>query len=199
MCRLAPPPFVCAVAWSAYEGEVRQMLHLLKFEGVRSVAGPLAKFLAGAIAQIEPGAPREMTVIAVPMHSGRLRQRGYNHSRLLAEGAVRILRKQYPTWRLTEGHDLLSRQRATEILFPLTPASRRKMLQGAFRCAGKEGIKGKAVLLIDDIMTTGTTARECSKTLLRAGAKSVHVATLARAQRETIARWNANELKQHVN
>jgi predicted amidophosphoribosyltransferase len=87
---------------------------------------------------------------------------------------------------------LLERHRATDILFPLTADGRRRMLRGAFACADAESVKGKAILLIDDIMTTGTTGRECSKTLLKAGAKSVHIATLARAQKESTAQWKMN-------
>jgi ComF family protein len=166
------------------------MLHLLKFERVRSMAAPLGKFLAAAIAEIESGAPREMMVVAVPLHPSRTRRRGYNQSILLAESALRILRKQYPEWRLTAAHEMLRRNRVTEILFPLTAAARRKMLTGAFSCTKPAAIAGKAVLLIDDIMTTGTTARECSKTLLEAGAASVHVATLARAQKQNVASWS---------
>jgi ComF family protein len=174
------------------------MLHLLKFEGVRSVAAPLGEKLAGAVAMIEADARQdshlsEMLVIAVPLHASRTKQRGYNQSILMADVALRMLRNQFPEWKLTAAHGLLVRHRATEILFPLTSAARREMLRGAFRCTEPAAIAGKAVLLVDDIMTTGTTARECTKTLLEAGAKSVHVATLARAQKVTTAKWDEAE------
>lgn len=197
-CRVMPPPYVCAVSWASYEGNVRSTLHLLKFEGLRSVAAPLGKMLASAIAELHSGAPRQMTVIAVPLHPTRVRQRGYNQSILLADHALRQLHNRFPDWQLTAAHQLLTRRRATEILFPLTPESRRKMLDGAFRCSDPAAIAGKNILLIDDIMTTGATVCECTKTLLAAGAASVYVATLARAQRESSIRWNGKISQQET-
>jgi ComF family protein len=192
-CEVERPAFTCAVAWSAYDNEVRGALHLLKFEGVKPVAIPLGRKLAQAIVQLESSSPREMLVIAVPMHAKRIRERGYNHSILLADYALKDLERSQPAWQLTPAHPLLQRRRATQLLFPLTPDKRREMLDGAFTCPDKSALTGKHVLLIDDIMTTGATARECAKTLLEAGASSVRVATLARAQRNHTTFWDESD------
>ena len=85
---------------------------------------------------------------------------------------------------------MLERKRDTESQFGLTPKGRRRNLQGAFAVRDGAAVVGREVLLIDDIYTTGATARECARMLRRAGATKVWVATLARAQREMVETWN---------
>ena len=85
----------------------------------------------------------------------------------------------------------MGRQRATETQAGLNPHERRRNFRGAFFVRQPEKVTGRAMLLLDDIYTTGATARECTRTLLGAGAISVHVATLARSQREGVAFWDA--------
>ncbi len=190
MCRLAPPPFVRAVAYGVYQDEMRSMLHLLKYEGVRAVAKPLGRMLAAAIVSLRAEAPPELLVLAVPLFPAKERQRGYNQTVLLAEEALRLLRRKQPEWGLRPAHGLLLRRRSTETQFQLSPAARRTNLRGAFFVPRPEQLHGKAVLLLDDIYTTGATARECTRTLLRAGATSVRVATLSRAQRQIATVWD---------
>ncbi|MEO8870825.1 MAG: phosphoribosyltransferase family protein, partial [Granulicella sp.] len=81
----------------------------------------------------------------------------------------------------------------TESQFALTPHARRTNLRGAFAVPNRASLAGRTVLLVDDIYTTGATARECARVLRRAGAKRIFVATLARAQTETVERWDANK------
>ena len=135
--------------------------------------------------------PPSLIVIAVPLHAIKQRERGFNQTALLAEATVRSLRKQRPDLELHLDLDVMGRQRATENQSGLTPHQRRRNLRGAFFVRQPERIAGRAILLLDDIYTTGATARECTRTLLRAGAASVHVATLARSQREGVAFWDA--------
>lgn len=190
MCRLASPPFVRAVAYGVYHEEMRSMLHLLKYEGVRNLARPLGRMLASAIAALEAEAPLDLLVIAVPLFPARERQRGYNQTVLLADEALSLLQRKQPERRLQAAHSMLVRQRSTESQFNLSPSARRTNLRGAFSVPKPELIAGRDVLLVDDIYTTGATARECSRTLLRAGAKSVWIATLSRAQVETHTVWD---------
>lgn len=191
LCRLAPPPFARAVAHAVYQDELREMLHLLKYDRVRAVAVPLGRMLAERMAQMESDSPRAMTVVAVPLFPARQRERGFNQTILMCDVALRILRRNAPDWNLRPGHSLLERIRATESQFRLTPAARHANLSGAFAAPEPARVQGKHVLLVDDIFTTGATARECAATLLRAGALSVNVATLARAQTDVAAMWDA--------
>jgi ComF family protein len=188
MCRLAPPDFTRAVAYASYEDELREMLHLLKYEGVTRLAfGQLGEWLAEAVQMLAADAAQELTVIAVPLFPARERRRGFNQSVLLADAAIVRLKKLRPEWKLTANHAVMGRARDTEAQFGLDPRGRRKNLRGAFRIVDAEAVRGREVLLVDDIMTTGATARECARVLIRAGAAKVWVATLARAQAESVS------------
>jgi ComF family protein len=172
-----------------YEGSMRSAIHALKYDRIAPVARELGRRLADAIAQIapstDPSTPRELLVAPVPLHQGRMKQRGFNQARTLAAEALRILRRSHPEWRLELSSRSLVRQRSTESQAGLTPRQRRLNLRGAFFVSNAEEVSGRHILLVDDIYTTGATARACSKTLMDAGAASVRVATLARAQRRT--------------
>ncbi len=139
--------------------------------------------LAQAIARLAPQAPSELLVIPVPLHRSRYKDRGFNQARLLASVAIAALRKSHPTWRFTLAPSTLMRQRATGSQAGLTPRQRRLNVRGAFRVSDNAAIAGKHVLIVDDILTTGATARAAARALMDAGAESVWVATLARARR----------------
>ncbi len=187
MCRLAPPEFARAVAYAEYDAEMREMLHLLKFDGVREVASHvLGEWLAKAVLKLEGETARDLIVIPVPLFAARERSRGFNQSKLLAEAALKWLHKLRRGWKLQLDTKSLARVKDTRALFTMQPHDRRRNLRGAFRVVNADAIKGREVLLIDDIMTTGATARECARVLLRGGAAKVWVATVAKAQPESV-------------
>ena len=185
-CRLVPPPFTRAVAFGSYSDELRALIHLLKFDGVRAASGLLGSRLGETILQLEGLAASELLVIAVPLFRARERERGYNQSVLLADAALRWLRGERPEWQLRRAHGLLRRVKRTESQYVLSPKGRRRNLRGAFEVAGN--VREREILLIDDILTSGATARECARVLLAAGAAKVWVATVARAQKRFIER-----------
>jgi len=201
MCRLTPPEFERAVAFAIYDEEVREMLHLLKFQGMRRIADAvLGDGMASAILQLEMEAANELLVVPVPLFAARERSRGFNQAHVLAEVAIARLRRLKPAWKLDLRSDVLSRVRDTNALFAMDPSARRKSLRGAFRVGNAEVVRGREVLLVDDIMTTGATARECSRVLMRAGAAKVWVVTMARAQAEIgvarsseVAMWDTGQ------
>jgi len=183
VCRVAPPAFVRAVSYGVYDGSMRAAIHAFKYDRIAPLARELGARLALAIAQMELDAPCEMLVVPVPLHRGRMAERGFNQARTLAAEALRRLRISHPAWRFELSASSLVRQRSTESQSGLTPRQRRQNLRGAFFVSDSEALRGRHVLLVDDIFTTGATARACSKILIEAGAASVRVATLARAQR----------------
>ena len=169
-CRMAPPEFERAVAFAVYEDGLREMVQLLKFERMPALAGPLGGMLARAIEMLEGEAAKELVVVAVPLFSAKERRRGYNQAVLIADAALRELKKSRPEWRLRTAHAAMQRVKDTESQFGLTPRQRRLNLRNAFEVVNPAAVAGREVLLVDDIYTTGATARACSQALLRAGA-----------------------------
>jgi len=180
---MAPPPFERAVAYGPYQDRMKAAIHALKYSRLHSAARPLGRMLAEAIAQLAGVAPTEMLVVPVPLHRSKFADRGFNQARSLAAAALAVLRKTHPQWRLTLASSTLMRLRATESQAGLNPRQRRMNVNGAFSVSDPAAVTLKHILLIDDILTTGATARAAAQALLKAGAESVWVATLARARR----------------
>jgi len=180
---MAPPPFIRAVSYGVYQSRMREAIHALKYDRLHPASAGLGRMLSQAIAQLAGEAPAEMLVIPVPLHPSKYAQRGFNQSRALAGEALKFLRRSHPEWRLTLASSTLLRQRATDTQAGLTPRQRRLNVRGAFLVSDPALVTAKHILLVDDILTTGATARAAAQALVEAGASSVWVATLARAQR----------------
>ena len=177
-CRAHAPEFVKAAAYGSYQGGLRELIHLLKYDRVRPAASVLGRMLAEAIADLEPGfAAQPPLVIPVPLFAAKLRQRGFNQSELIARAALKLrpAGREFP---LNPG--LLARHRDTDSQTGLTRHQRQENMRGAFRVLNPALVKDRDVLLVDDVFTTGTTISECARTLRRAGAARVWAATVAR-------------------
>lgn len=176
VCHRIDRPFERVVAYGSYEGALRELIHLLKFDGVRPAAKVLGRMLAESIAGLEPECGQKtVLVIPVPLFKAKRRQREFNQSEVIARAALRLLGAHF---RLAP--DILQRTRDTHSQIGLTSHQRRENLRGAFAVERAQEVIGREVLLVDDVYTTGTTATECSRVLRKAGASRVWVATVAR-------------------
>jgi len=168
----------------------------MKYDGLTPVARRLGSLLAQQILAI-PDLPGNLLVVPVPLYRSKRRQRGFNQADLLARATVHALRRQSPGLRVKLVPGALRRHRATESQAGLSPHQRRANMRGAFLVPSPERIAGRDILLIDDIYTTGATARACSLALKRAGAASVRVATVARAQKyEATIRFSGSQVEE---
>lgn len=152
-----------------FEGLAREAIHRFKYQHLKALALPLAGLLAEYL-KSHP-IPAEI-VVPVPLHPRRLRERGYNQTELLARGLAKLLELPALHGCLVRRHHSLPQARTT------SASQRRANVIGAFHSG--EGVSGKAVLLIDDVCTTGATLGACAQALKAAGAASVWGLTLAR-------------------
>jgi ComF family protein len=170
-------PFERAVAYGSYEGALRELIHLLKYNGVRPAANVLGRMLAEAVAGLESSFGQStVLVVPVPLFKGKQRLRGFNQVEMIAQAVL----KMRPAPRHLQLAEVLVRTRETHSQIGLTSHQRRENLRGAFKVARAQEVTGREVLLVDDVYTTGTTATECARVLRRAGASKVWVATVAR-------------------
>ena len=196
LCRRIEPAFSRAVAYGSYESGLRELIHLLKYGGVRPAASVLGRMLGEAITTLEPLFPAEgVVVVPVPLHRTKFRQRGFNQAELIARAALKLSPSRE---RLHLCTGAFERKRETPSQIGLTSHQRRENLRGAFAVTQTEAVKGREVLVVDDVYTTGATVSECAKVLRRAGATKVWVATVARtlkvsAQHVEIKTGNDND------
>jgi ComF family protein len=182
LCQRIDPPFERAVAYGSYAGRLRDLIHVLKFEQVRPAAAVLGRVLAETIANLEKAMPvGTIVVVPVPLHASKQAQRGFNQAEMIARSALKQLSRPNPILkRFDLSTGVLLRRRDTGSQIGLTSHQRRENLRGAFAVSDPTRIASRDILLIDDVYTTGTTASECARVLLRAGAARVWVATVAR-------------------
>jgi ComF family protein len=177
-CQESRPHFVKAVAYGAYDSALRELIHLLKYEQIEPAARVLGRMLAMAIHKLGPIAD-SILVVPVPLYRSKRRQRGFNQAELIARAALKR-----EAFRCQLRADVLDRTRPTVSQIGLTRAQRIENIRGAFRVPHLNRVAGRTVLLVDDVLTTGTTASECARVLRRAGAEKVWVATVARTLKE---------------
>jgi ComF family protein len=172
-----PPAYHRARAAARYSDVVRDLIHLLKYGDRMDLVRSLGRWMARAGGELLADAD---ALVPVPLHWGRLWQRRFNQSSALAHAILALSG-------IPVADHLLVRSRATQPQFGLPRGERAQNVQGAFKVpqAMRTEVKGKKLVLVDDILTTGATADACTKVLLRAGALRVDVLVLARVVDQT--------------
>jgi len=180
-CREIPSSVDGIRAPYIFDGAIKQAIHAFKYRGVRAAAPSLARLLAGYLANHRM--PGEI-IVPVPMHPRRLRQRGYNHSALLARELgkqANLVMADFGSPSLVLKQDLLTRTR--DSLPQVEAASkplRRENVSGNFGC--QVDLSGTSVIVVDDVVTTGSTLSACAQALKDAGASTVWGLALAREE-----------------
>ena len=164
-------PFACRLVRAAflYRGPVPALVHAFKYRGRRAAARAAGRWMACLLPRF-PELSGHDTVVPVPLHTRRLKERGYNQAGLLAEELARMA-----GWPVL---DLLQRAKPTRPQWDLDRQSRLKNLAGAFLAVPQA--RGRSVLLIDDVCTSGASLEECAQALHRAGASRVAAYVFAR-------------------
>jgi competence protein ComFC len=165
--------FDAAVAAYRGRGIVRQIIHDFKYGRQVHLRHPVARWLCAAFHDERLSGRQFDMIVPVPLHPTRQRERGFNQANLIAK--LLSARISIPC------KPVLQRVRYTTTQTALDRAERMENLHNAFRLRKKANVRGLRVLLIDDILTTGSTLSECARVLKRAGAISVYAATAARA------------------
>jgi ComF family protein len=165
-CLAEAPPFSRAESFGLYENVLAAAINLYKFHGIRRLYTPLGRLL------LDFDVSAADAVVPVPLGIKGLRERGFNQSLLLAKVISRHTKVPLEM-------DGLLKVRETRPQVGLSAKERAKNLRGAFSVRGN--FRKTKLLLVDDVMTTGATAKECARQLMNAGAEEVTVLTLARA------------------
>ena len=172
-CRDREYAFECARSAGVFDGVLRDAIHALKYRRLIVTADPLAAILVKAF----PGTGLAGTVdviVPIPIHRSRMVDRGFNQSEELARGLARRIT-------LPVEPRVLYKARKTKHQVDLPFDLRATNVQGSFAVRHAERIRGKRVLLIDDVFTTGSTLDEAARVLLAAGASAVRAYTLAKS------------------
>jgi len=171
-CAASTPPFTKLRSAFHYGGSVHDMITSFKYRGKIHAGANLLGLSIRSNCLDEISEDRTM-IAPVPLHFMRLARRGFNQSAILAGMISSVTGIPF-------NPGLLQRTRNTPPQTKLSGAERVKNVKGAFRVSSPRRLKGQCILLVDDVFTTGSTVKECARTLLQAGAESVNVFTLAR-------------------
>lgn len=171
-CLTQPKYFTMARASGIYEGILQKAIHDWKYKGKTYFTLFFGEWMKEGLNRYWKSNFFDL-LIPVPLHPRRLRQRGFNQSLLLVKELSRHTGIPFQK-------GVLQKEKPTPPQVDLKGVERERALKGVFKVTGGSGfLEGKTILLIDDVYTTGATVNECSKVLLKAGAKRVDVLTLA--------------------
>lgn len=178
-CGHVPVHFTAAAAWAVYGGTLREAIHSLKYKNDMGLGDFFAQYLIEILSEKDWSFD---LIIPVPLSAQRKKERTYNQSALLSRPIARY-------FQLEHSMNALKRTKDTGTQVKRNRAERDLSLKDAFS-GNPAKLKGRSVLLVDDIITTGATINHCSEALLQAGAVRVYAVSLAKTFRDGVARDN---------
>lgn len=155
-----------------YNGVIKNLIHAFKYKGKDNLGKPLSEIMINFIREYSLPLDHLEFIIPIPLHKARLREREYNQAEILSMHIAEEFKKNL-------SNDILLRHRQTKTQTELKNTERFLNMANSFSVNNRFDIKGKNLLLVDDVLTTGATASEAALTLKNAGAKTVFVLTLA--------------------
>lgn len=171
-CLKRPLYFDRAFSPCAYDGVVKELIHEFKYNQKEHLGSTLAQLMSDFIKEYNLPVEYMDYIIPVPLHKTRRRQREFNQAHTLSKHLAREFNKEVRD-------SCLMRVRNTKTQTELEPHRRFTNVEGSFRVENRELVKGKNILLVDDVLTTGATSSEAARCLKSAGARIVFVMTLA--------------------
>lgn len=172
-CKRKKYSFEFSRSTGVYDKVLKKCIHLFKYYGEKKLAKPLGKLMVDYLVKNDEFKKRIDLIIPVPLHKNDLRKRGFNQSILLG----RVVGNYFS---ISVGEKVLIKKKLTPFQANLSKKEREKNILRAFLVEKPKEIKGKNILILDDVFTTGATVEECTKELMKARAKNIFVLTLAR-------------------
>lgn len=152
---------------------IQAAVHHLKYQNFKVLANRVGAFMAERLKKLS--LPLDKTIlIPIPLHKTRIRERGYNQSSLLCQVITSEIDLPY-------NDQILKRTRYTQSQTKLNAAERAKNVENAFKVISAKAIQNKIVILVDDVITTGSTMNECARELIKNGANCVYIFSMAKA------------------
>lgn len=172
-CKRKKYSFEFSRSTGIYDKVLKKCIHLFKYYGEKKLAKPLGKLMVDYLVKNDEFKKKIDLIIPVPLHKNDLRKRGFNQSILLG----RVVGNYFS---ISVGEKVLIKKKLTPFQANLSKKEREKNILRAFLVEKPKEIKGKNILILDDVFTTGATVEECTKELMKARAKNIFVLTLAR-------------------
>jgi len=172
-CKKKKYSFKFSRSTGVYDKVLKKCIHLFKYYGEKKLAKPLGKLMVDYLLKNNDFENEFELIIPVPLHKNDLKKRGFNQSVLLSK----VIGDYFS---IPVGESVLIKKKLTPFQVNLSKKEREKNILRSFSVEKPEEIKGKNILILDDVFTTGATVEECAKELMKARAKNIFVLTLAR-------------------
>ncbi|MBN1465605.1 ComF family protein [candidate division KSB1 bacterium] len=164
--------FTHSFALYDYSADIQHLIHMMKYKSMPGIAARFGREIGAALARCDQLRDVD-AILAIPLHPLRLRERGYNQAELMAREISRVMARP-----LLAG--VVRRRRYTQQQAKFAKSERARNVRDAFQLLGPEGVQDKNIILVDDVLTTGSTMNACARTLQAGGVRTLTAVTIVR-------------------